>query len=97
MRREFMLGIMIVLAVALITIPVSALNPHSTDNPTGQPSQSCQDVFGEAGPFLLPGFNTYGFNFVAVFMYAGSGHTANGNNPNAVSQYDVACFQQGNH
>ena len=73
-------------------IPVTAVNPHTSGN-TGQPDQSCQDCFGDAGPFFPQGFNTEGFDF-ATTMYAGSGHTLNGGNPHAVSQYDVACFQQ---
>jgi hypothetical protein len=91
MKRGLTLGIMVVLVMAFIVIPVSALDPHTAG--TGQPSQSCQAFFGDSGPYLPPGFNTQGFAH-AETMYAGSGHTANGNNPHAVSQYDVACFQQ---
>jgi hypothetical protein len=52
----------------------------------GQPSQSCQ-----AQPSSPPGFNTSGFAN-AESHYAGS-QPQNSNNPNSVSQYDVACFQ----
>ena len=38
------------------------------------------------------GFGTVGFAH-AKTVYAGSGQSAHSNNPKAVSQYDVACFQ----
>ncbi len=88
MKKLIIAGIILV-ALALMVLPASAANPGTQ----GQPSQSCQAFFGDFGPFLPPGFNTGGFNF-ATTRYAGSGFQANGNNPNAVSQYDVACFQQ---
>jgi hypothetical protein len=68
-----------------------AADPHSGGS-TGQPSQSCQAE--PTGPAGLTS-TTNGFATVAVNVYAGSPGTpsaANGN-PNAVSQYDVACFQ----
>jgi hypothetical protein len=69
-------------------LPALAANPSPTG--TGQPSQSCQTL-GVAHN----GFNTSGFVH-AGSVYAGSPGTnslANGN-AHAVSQYDVACFQQ---
>jgi len=60
----------------------------------GQPNKSCQTVF-PSGPFTPSGFNTSGFNF-ATTMYAGA-QPQNSNNPNSVSQYDVACFQTSQH
>jgi hypothetical protein len=72
-------------AMTLFSLPVYA---NSTGN-QGQPSQSCQSFFSNA---LTPsGFNTAGFNH-ATTVYAGAQH-----NPNAVSQYDVACFQAASH
>jgi hypothetical protein len=75
-----------------------AADPHSGGS-TGQPNQSCQD-FGQFPNLNVPGFNTNGFNNVATTHYAGSkGTLPNGNtqNPTAVSQYDVACFQAAQH
>ncbi len=75
-----------------------AQNPHS-GSASGQPNQSCQD-FGQFPNLNVPGFNTNGFNNIATTHYAGSkGTLPNGNmqNPTAVSQYDVACFQQSTH
>ena len=92
------LGLLLVTALvatfaALAPTPAMAADPHSPTNPTGQPDQSCQDVF-PFGPLFPIGFNTGGFN-QAGQVYAGSGqNTQTPANPNAVSQYDVACFQQ---
>jgi hypothetical protein len=78
-------------ALTLFSLPVYA---DSTGN-QGQPSQSCQSFFGDAGPFTPPGFNTAGFNH-ATTVYAGS-QPQNSKNPKSVSQYDVACFQAASH
>ena len=74
-------------AITLFSVPVYA---NSTGN-QGQPNQSCQSFFGDAGPFTPSGFNTVGFHH-AETVYAGA-QPQNSNNPAAVSQYDVACFQ----
>jgi hypothetical protein len=65
-----------------------AADPHAPGT-TGQPSQSCQ-----AQPSGPPGLTstTNGFATRAVNVYAGT-QPQNSNNPNSVSQYDVACFQ----
>src|SRR5438477_6571024 len=68
-----------------------AADPHSGGS-TGQPSQSCQaEPTGPAGLIST----TNGFARIAVNVYAGSPgtHSLASNNPHAVSQYDVACFQ----
>jgi hypothetical protein len=71
---------------------ILATDPHSGST-TGQPNQSCQSFVPPGAPLNVPGFNTTGFNDVATAQYAGS-QPQNSNNPNSVSQYDVACFQQ---
>ncbi len=91
MKKELMFGILALLVMALVVIPASAMNPGTN----GQPSQSCQAFYGDSGPFLPPGFNTGGFSNAAL-VYAGSGHSLISGNGKAVSQYDVACFQQFN-
>jgi hypothetical protein len=74
---------------------VSATAAFAADpGTTGQPNQSCQAVF-PSGTFTPPGFNTAGFNH-ATTVYAGS-QPQNSNNPNSVSQYDVACFETSQH
>ena len=78
---------------------VLAQDPHS-GGATGQPNQSCQAGGAQVPNLPVPGFNTNGFNNVATTHYAGSkGTLPNGNtqNPTAVSQYDVACFQRSTH
>ena len=78
-------------AMTSLSLPVYA---NSTGTP-GQPSQSCQAFFGNAGPFTPRGFNTDGFAHAGT-VYAGS-QPQNSNNPASVSQYDVACFQVSQH
>jgi len=74
------------LALGLVGGSMAAPNPSGT----GQPSQSC----GSAGATSMPnGFSTSGFTH-ATEVYAGSGISATkANSKQAVSQYDVACFQ----
>jgi len=84
----------IVFALGAMTAFSAPAYANSTGIP-GQPSQSCQAFFGDAGPFTPKGFNTTGFNH-ATTVYAGS-QPQNSNNPKSVSQYDVACFQAASH
>jgi hypothetical protein len=89
--RRFLIAAGTVLALS----GVSATGALAADPGTGgQPSQSCQAVF-PSGTFTPNGFNTAGFNHAAT-VYAGS-QPQNSNNPNSVSQYDVACFQTSQH
>jgi hypothetical protein len=68
---------------------------------TGQPNQSCQDVVAGGGTEPGNAANAPGSAFnenggIAGGVYAGS-QPQNSNNPNSVSQYDVACFQVSQH
>jgi hypothetical protein len=94
MKRFIVIGAILVILVAGMAI--SSMTKALADDPgtQGQPSQSCQQVF-PSGTFTPNGFNTAGFNH-ATTVYAGS-QPQNSNNPNSVSQYDVACFQAGQH
>jgi hypothetical protein len=87
-RKVFTAAIGGALAAALCVGSVAAANPPGT----GQPGQSCQAEPG-GPPGLLS--TTNGFATRAVIVYAGSpgSHSLVSNNPHAVSQYDVACFQ----
>lgn len=79
----------ILVAIASLALAAFAAGPASAArNPsgTGQPSQECGTPGADAAP---QGFSTGGFAN-AEGHYADGG--ANGN-PNAISQYDVACFQ----
>ena len=86
-----------VVAVSLVfaALPASAAfadNPH-TIAPTGQPGQSCEDLGIDHA-----GFDSGGF-LHAKTVYANVPESGQGaeTNPHAVSQYDVACFQQASH
>ncbi|MGZ6642679.1 MAG: hypothetical protein ACXVFT_12690 [Solirubrobacteraceae bacterium] len=60
---------------------------------TGQPNQDCEAL----APAAPQGFSSGGFAN-ATDLYAGSGPgSAQAASGNAVSQYDVACFQQFSH
>ena len=88
MRRIFVaLFTGAVLAVAPLTPALAAPNPGGT----GQPGAEC----GEPGATIEPaGFLTSGFER-AEAVYAGSEGTPSAANGSvqAVSQYDVACYQ----
>jgi hypothetical protein len=84
-------------SAVLFTVAVTtatAGNPSPTG--TGQPTQSCQD--GSAGPPGIFSMNN-GFANTAVNVYANPKTPPNGNeiNANAVSQYDVACYEVRTH
>jgi hypothetical protein len=93
MRKSLSLSLFpafVVAAIVGLASPAMAANPHSTDSPTGQPSQSCQDFSATTRPgqsAASPGspFNEPGINSDA----GGTG----GANYSETSQYDVACFQ----
>ena len=82
----------------LAATSLGAPNP----NGTGQPSQTCVDTISAAlEPGQAAGARGSAFNEnggIAGSMYAGNGQTLNTPaNEHAVSQYDVACFQQASH
>jgi hypothetical protein len=90
-------------AAALLSVgfagPALAGQPSGVGNPngTGQPNQSCGSITAPTTPgqsFFAPGsaFNPKG---QAGSVYAGQ-QTQNSQNPNSVSQYDVACYQTSN-
>ena len=87
----------IAVLVAGLTIPTATVWAASPGT-QGQPNQSCGSPTATSTPghaASAPGgaFNPDG---VAGTMYAGQ-QPQNSNNPNAVSQYDVACFQVSHH
>jgi hypothetical protein len=78
------------LAFAMSTATVLAGNPSGT----GQPNAECGSQGAEQNP---PGFDSGGFAN-AELNYAGSGWgSSHANSGNAVSQYDVACYQITQH
>jgi len=91
----------IVLAVAVLVImSLAVAGPALAASPgtQGQPNQSCGSSTAPMTPgqsVSAPGsaFNPDG---TAGGVYAGQ-QPQNSNNPNSVSQYDVACFQVSQH
>ena len=82
--------LLLALALALV-VPFQSVSAASIGN-TGQPNQSCQVTLvtpGHAASAPGSAFNPGG---KAGTVYAGT-QPQNSNNPNSVSQYDVACFQ----
>ncbi len=84
---KFGLAALIVLVLVIVPLTVAF---------AGQPNQSCQAepmTPGHAATAPGSAFNTSG---KAGTVYAGQ-QPQNSGNPNAVSQYDVACFQVSTH
>lgn len=101
MKLSFLVAVVALLA-ACTNIPTqpdiqsNPTSPRFARNPagTGQPGVECGDEDALNEP---SGFGTGGFA-IAEDKYAGSDGTPslNSNNSQAVSQYDVACFQISN-
>jgi hypothetical protein len=91
------LGACLVGSSAAVVLAADPHNAGNNPNSTGQPSQSCQvTTTPPGGAASSPGspFNPIG---QAGNVYAGNPGTASATHSassNAVSQYDVACFQQ---
>jgi hypothetical protein len=101
MSRIIQRGLLAALLVGVVAVPgvaVAAANPSTT----GQPSQSCLSQSAPAEPGRSASARGSAFNEnggIAGGVYAGSPGTpsaANGSS-NAVSQYDVACYQVSQH
>ena len=93
MSNRIRVVVSIALVLALASIFAGAALADSTGN-TGQPNQSCGSSTAPMTPgnaASAPGsaFNPGG---TAGSVYAGQ-QPQNSQNPNSVSQYDVACFQ----
>jgi hypothetical protein len=84
MRRFIVAAIASLVVAAFAAVPAGAT---STGN-RGQPNQNCET--SSAAP---QGFGTAGFANAQSHYAAGGAN----DNPKAVSQYDVACFQLSNH
>lgn len=88
---RFQLTMALVLALLLSLIGASlvlAANPSGN----GQPNQSCQEQPSTPGNAASAPGSAFNTNGTAGGVYAGQ-QPQNSNNPNSVSQYDVACFQ----
>jgi hypothetical protein len=92
MRRSIAVVAVSLVFTALPAAAAFGADPHSGGS-TGQPSQSCEDL-----GITHNGFTTGGFAN-ATSRYANVPESGQGQetNTHAVSQYDVACFQQSTH
>jgi hypothetical protein len=89
------LSLAMLIAVLVLVFSISAVfaaNPPGN----GQPNQSCEVVGVTPGNATNAPGSAFNQNGVAGSVYAGS-QPQNSNNPNSVSQYDVACFQISQH
>ena len=89
--------ILIVIVLVMTLAFASTALADSTGN-TGQPNQSCGSLNAQMTPgnaANAPG-SAFNPNGVAGGVYAGQ-QPQNSQNPNSVSQYDVACFQVSQH
>ncbi len=95
MKRFIVLVALLVVLVAGFAV-VSGARTFAANPPTqGQPNQSCGSATAPNTPgnaANAPG-SAFNPNGQAGSVYAGQ-QPQNSNNPNSVSQYDVACFQQ---
>ena len=97
MKRFIMKGITAIILVGALAFPPITSVFAASPGTQGQPNQSCLSSTAPSEPgnaSSAPGsaFNENGGT--AGSVYAGSGVSADhANSSNAVSQYDVACFQ----
>ena len=94
--RRFAITAASVLTLAGFAAPAFGSPPASPGNPagTGQPGTANPNGVSCLSPITTPnGFNSGGFSN-ATSHYAILGTTP-GNNPHAVSEYDIACYQTG--
>jgi len=84
-------GLAVLLVFVILALPFStalAADPGTH----GQPNQSCQDQPSTPGNSANAPGSAFNPDGKAGTVYAGT-QPQNSNNPNSVSQYDVACFQ----
>lgn len=87
------------LFVALILAGAGAIG-GGTAVLAGQPSTSCETFTTRPGAAMSASGSAFNPDGTAGAHYAGNPGTASlahANSPHAVSQYDVACFQQTSH
>lgn len=94
MVRKLVLGMTV--AGLLVFGGASAAFADTNPSGSGQPSQSCQAQTSSPGNAASSPGSVFNQNGQAGTVYAGNPGTASAahaNSANAVSQYDVACFQ----
>ncbi|HIH03377.1 MAG TPA: hypothetical protein HA263_05855 [Methanoregulaceae archaeon] len=92
MRKELVLGLLLLLAGAIVVVPVTAIDPHTTEK--GQPNQNCEEIF-PGGMMSRRRVSRPQASLTRPLSMPEPGlRSSMPNSPHAVSQYDVACFQQ---
>ncbi len=84
------------IALATMFVLGLTLSAGSAATATGQPNQSCEDQTTRPGQSMSAPGSAFNPDGTAGTKYAGQ-QPQNSNNPNAVSQYDVACTQVSSH
>ncbi len=84
-------GLAVFLAIAVLVVPLATAFAASPGT-MGQPSQSCQVTTTTPGSAVNAPGSAFNPDGKAGSVYAGN-QPQSANNPNSVSQYDVACFQ----
>ena len=100
MRRLIALLVVSGSFAAIATPGALANNPHSSETPTGPPSQSCQELNPNPGGLnpITPGHAQESKG--SPFNEPGESSPEGGNGGahySEKSQYDVACFQHAEH
>ncbi len=94
-HRRPKLALVTALVAMLVLVPLSTVFADSTGN-MGQPNQSCQVTTVTPGNAASAPGSAFNPDGKAGTVYAGT-QPQNSGNPMAVSQYDVACFQNTSH
>jgi hypothetical protein len=89
MRKVIVLALVVAVGLFLVLGSVHTAR-------AGQPNQSCEDQTTTPGNSSTAPGSAFNPDGVSGSVYAGE-QPQNSNNPNSVSQYDVACFQVSNH
>ncbi len=89
-------SLILVLVALILVLPLSTAFAANPPGAPGQPNQSCEDQPMRPGNAVNAPGSAFNPDGVAGTVYAGE-QPQNSNNPNSVSQYDVACFQVSQH
>lgn len=103
MKRLVLLSISVFVLAALIPTGAALADPSPTGSP-GQPGAfngtTCQVYPASPGNSVNAPGSVFNGTGTAGIVYAGNPDTAslaNANSPHAVSEYDIACFEQAQH
>lgn len=98
MKRIALIAVLI-FALAAVSPALANTSPNGPGQP-GAPNTTCSTFTVTPGNSVNASGSVFNPNGTAGLNYAGNPNTAslaNANSVHAVSQYDVACFQQTSH